>query len=222
LIDGVMILNERTRLLLPKILSFGVIAAMIGAGYGAETSIAANAELRGLIRGTFTGALIGISVGLLSAFVLEVPGTRLARAPFLLAVVVRSLVYLTAIGAGQLLLPNHPPPRPLNISFSDILFSFGVTFVVSFLFEVSSLLGQNVLLSFATGRYHRPQVEDRVFLIIDMKNSTAAAERLGEVDFHRLVNRLVSDLSGPIVLRGGEIHKYVGDEMIATCRLPED
>jgi adenylate cyclase len=55
-----------------------------------------------------------------------------------------------------------------------------------------------------------------LFLIMDMKNSTAAAERLGEVDFHRLLNRLVTDLSGPIVLRDGQIHKHVGDELIAT------
>jgi adenylate cyclase len=60
------------------------------------------------------------------------------------------------------------------------------------------------------------QVEQRVFLIMDMKNSIAAAERLGEVDFHRLLNRLVTDLSGPVVLRDGQIHKYVGDELIAT------
>jgi adenylate cyclase len=84
---------------------------------------------------------------------------------------------------------------------------------------MNSLLGQNVLLSFVTGRYHRPRVEQRVFLIMDMKHSTAAAERLGEVGFHRLLNRLVTDLSGPIVLRGGQIHKYVGDELIATWPL---
>jgi adenylate cyclase len=41
---------------------------------------------------------------------------------------------------------------------------------------------------------------------MDMKNSTAAAGRLGEIDFHRLLNRLVTDLSGPIVLRDGQIH----------------
>ena len=78
--------------------------------------------------------------------------------------------------------------------------------MVAFLLEVNSLLGQNVLLAFITGRYHRPRVEQRVFLIIDMKNSTAAAERLGEVDFHRLLNRLIGDLSGAIVAHKGEIH----------------
>jgi adenylate cyclase len=218
-----MVVDERIRLLLPRILSFVVVGAVIGAGYGYESSVANDAGLRGLIRGALTGVLIGAGVTLLRAFILDAPGTRLARASFLVTVVVRSLVYLVvflaAITVGQLLVPNHPPARPVNISRADVLFCFGATFVVSFLSEMNSLLGQNVLLSFVTGRYHRPQVEQRVFLIMDMKNSTAAAERLGEIDFHRLLNRLVTDLSGPIVLRGGQIHKYVGDELIATWPL---
>jgi adenylate cyclase len=218
-----MVADERIRLLFPRILSFAVISAAIGAGYGYETSIATAAGVRGLVRGALTGALIGVAVSSLIAFILEAPGTRLARASFMVTVVLRSLVYLViflaAIAIGQLLVPNHPQARVVNISRDDLLFCFGATVVVSFLFEVNSLLGQNVLLSFVTGRYHRPQVEQRVFLIMDMKNSTAAAERLGEVNFHRLVNRLVSDLTGPIVLRDGEIHKYVGDELIATWPL---
>ena len=218
-----MVVDERIRLFLPRILGFAVISAAIGAGYGYETSLAAAAGLRGLIRGALSGALIGAAVSSLIAFVLQAPGTRLARASFMVTVAVRSLLYLViflaAMAVAQLLVPNHPPARPVSISRDDVLFCFGVTFVLSFLFEVNSLLGQNVLLSFVTGRYHRPQVEQRVFLIMDMKNSSAAAERLGEVDFHRLVNRLVVDLSGPIVLRDGQIHKYVGDELIATWPL---
>jgi len=218
-----MVVDERIRLVFPRIMGFVVIAAAIGAGYGYETSIAAGAGLRGLIRGVLTGGLIGGAVTSLRIFVLQAPGTRLAGASFMVTVAVRSLLYLVvflaAIAIGQLLLPLHPPARSVSISRDDVLFCFGATFVVSFLFEVNSLLGQNVLLSFVTGRYHRPRVEQRVFLIMDMKNSTAAAERLGEVDFHRLVNRLVTDLSGPIVLRDGQIHKYVGDELIATWPL---
>jgi adenylate cyclase len=218
-----MVVDERIRLLFPRILGFVAIGTVMGAGYGYEASIAAGAGLRGLIRGALTGMLIGVAVSSLSVFVLQAPGTRLARASFMVTVAVRALVYLViflaAIAVGQLLVPNHPPDRPVSISGNDVLFCFGATFVVSFLFEVNSLLGPNVLLSFVTGRYHRPQVEQRVFLIMDMKNSTAAAERLGEVDFHRLLNRLVTDLSGPIALHDGQIHKYVGDELIATWPL---
>jgi len=218
-----MVVDDRIRLLLPRILTFVVLGAAIGAAYGYETSIAVDAGLRGLIRGALAGALIGAAVSSLTALVLQAPDSRLQRASFIVSVAVRSLVYLAiflaAIAVGELILPNHTPARPVSILREDIIFCFGATFLVSFLFEVNSLLGQNVLLSFVTGRYHRPRVEQRVFLIMDMKNSTAAAERLGEVGFHRLLNRLVTDLSGPIVLSGGEIHKYVGDELIATWPL---
>jgi adenylate cyclase len=218
-----MAIDDRTRLVLPRILSFVLLGAVLGAGYGYLTSVADDAGLQGLLRGASTGALIGAVMSSLNAFVLMAPGARLTRAPFLLNVSVRSLIYLAifivAIALGQFLIPNHPPARPVHIGRDDILFCFGATFVVTFMFEVNSLLGQNVLLDFVTGRYHRPHVEERVFLIIDMKNSTAAAERLGEIGFHRLLNRLVTDLSGPIALRGGQIHKYVGDELIATWPL---
>jgi transposase len=76
------------------------------------------------------------------------------------------------------------------------------------------------------GRFLWPSVADGVVTIsvaqlsyllsgIDWR-MPQAAERLGEVDFHRLLNRLMTDLSGPIVLHDGQIHKYVGDGLIAT------
>ena len=127
-------------------------------------------------------------------------------------------IFLFGLAAGQWLVPIPFAPG-VNIRLEDILFFVAVSFVVNFLLDLNSLLGQNALLSFVTGRYFRPRVEQRIFLIIDMKNSTAAAERLGEVDFHRLVDRFVTDLSGPIVTQKGQIHKYVGDELIVIWPL---
>jgi adenylate cyclase len=60
-----------------------------------------------------------------------------------------------------------------------------------------------------------------VFLFIDMVGSTGLAERLGPLAFHRLVNRFVNDLTQPIVAARGEIHRYIGDELIATWKLEE-
>ena len=48
----------------------------------------------------------------------------------------------------------------------------------------------------------------------------ALAERLGELAFHRLVNRFVVDVTTPIVAARGEIHRYVGDQVIASWKLP--
>jgi adenylate cyclase len=102
-----------------------------------------------------------------------------------------------------------------------VLFGLAVSFVFVFMLDVNSLLGQNVLLNFITGRYYAPRLESRVFLFIDMEGSTGLAERLGPLAFHRLVNQFVNDLTQPIVAARGEIHRYVGDELIATWKLEE-
>jgi adenylate cyclase len=52
-----------------------------------------------------------------------------------------------------------------------------------------------------------------------MRASTAIAERLGEERFLDFLNRFITDLSLAIAEAGGEIHKYVGDEIIATWTL---
>jgi adenylate cyclase len=217
-----MVVDDRIRLALPRIIALTLIGAAAGAVYGSATS--PGAELVGLVRGLLSGAFIAGIVVSLDVFVLLAPGAPLTRAPFLLNVGLRSLIFLAVvlgvITGFKWLLPNGAHPD-LDISLNDILFSFAVLFVVTFLFEVNSLLGQNVLLSFVTGRYYRPRVEERVFLIIDMKGSTAAAEQLGEVAFHSLLRRLIGDLSQSIVMHKGEIHKYVGDELIATWPLAE-
>jgi class 3 adenylate cyclase len=73
--------------------------------------------------------------------------------------------------------------------------------------------------SFVAGRYYHPRREERILLFIDMRASTAIAERLGEERFLDFLNRFITDLSLAIAEAGGEIHKYVGDEIIATWTL---
>jgi class 3 adenylate cyclase len=81
------------------------------------------------------------------------------------------------------------------------------------------LLGPGVLFAFVAGRYYHPRREERILLFIDMRASTAIAERLGEERFLDFLNRFITDLSLAIAEAGGEIHKYVGDEIIATWTL---
>jgi adenylate cyclase len=52
-----------------------------------------------------------------------------------------------------------------------------------------------------------------------MRSSTAIAERLGELSYLKFLNRFIADVSLGVAEGGGEIHKYVGDEIIATWRL---
>ena len=81
---------------------------------------------------------------------------------------------------------------------------------------MGSLLGFRMLRNLLTGRYVRPRREQRAFLLIDMKNSTGVAERLGPVRFHELLNDFFRDIAEAALECEAEIHKYVGDEAILT------
>jgi adenylate cyclase len=200
------------------------ISAVIGAVYGHINAVmngSAVISFDAVPRGILIGVVIGSILSSFEVFVLEEPiGAPLRRASFPVHVAVKTVIYLIvilfalALGARALRAPNEP-----GVQRHDVLFSLVAAFVFNFVLDVDRLLGQNVLLNFITGRYYHPRLEQRVFLFIDLEGSTGFGERLGPLAFHRLLNRFVTDLTGPIVAARGEIHRYIGDELIATWKL---
>ena len=85
--------------------------------------------------------------------------------------------------------------------------------------EVSDNLGQGVLRNFFIGKYHKPQVEERIFMFLDMKSSTTIAEQIGHVRYFEMLKEYFSDLSDSIVKYNGEIYQYVGDEIVVSWKL---
>src|SRR5271169_4482673 len=145
----------------------------------------------------------------------------LPRLPYPFRHILWATALAAALGAAYAERRLLPAPAERGIESGDVLFSLAAAFVFAFMQAVNSLLGQNVLINFITGRYYAPRLESRVFLFLDMEGSTGLAERLGPLAFHRLLNRFVLDLTQPIVAARGEIHRYVGDELIATWKLEE-
>jgi adenylate cyclase len=148
----------------------------------------------------------------------------LRRTSFLVNLAIKTVIYLVIIlvaltmGAWFFPAPSEVGVW-LPIQRQDVLFSFAAVLVIRLVDDINHLLGQNVLLNFITGRYHRPRLEQRVFLFIDIEGSTTLAERLGDLAFHRLVNRFVVDITDPIVAAYGKIYRYVGDELIASWKI---
>ena len=56
-------------------------------------------------------------------------------------------------------------------------------------------------------------------MFLDMKSSTAIAERLGHVQYFELLREYYADLSDPTIQYAGEIYQYVGDEIVVTWDL---
>ena len=202
------------------------LAAALGASYAEMHVLQRGGQalgVYGLARGALTGAVIA---GILTSFD-ALRSERAARraaspAPFAVHVAIRTVIYLGVILFGLKFGSSlFPAPGENGIESGDVLFSLAAAFVFVFILDVNSLLGQNVLINFITGRYYAPRLESRVFLLIDMEGSTGFAERLGPLAFHRLVKRFIDDLTQPIVATRGEIHRYIGDELIATWKLEE-
>ena len=172
--------------------------------------------------GAAIGGSMAIAIFSLERFVLRRNASALfGRLPFLPYLALRSSLYV-----GVLLSVNElairfgtPEGRFVAIRQVDMLFSVTLCIAGNLLFSVNDLLGPGVLFAFAAGRYHHPRREERMLLFIDMRSSTAIAERLGETRFLDYLNRFFFDVSVAIADAGGEIHKYVGDEVIATWAL---
>jgi class 3 adenylate cyclase len=71
----------------------------------------------------------------------------------------------------------------------------------------------------SSSTYHRPVAEERIIMFLDLSDSTALAEKMGELRLHDLITYFFFDIDSQIVAHDGEVHAYVGDEVIVTWPL---
>lgn len=187
-----------------------VLGSLIG---GAGASMAAGAVIGLLVTAGIVGFNVSWAVGLIPA------GWR--EAPFLVVLLTRSLVWLAVIVVGVSL----PLLTIAGLTFTDLVdqqfvISITASFVAALLFnfvaQVDRLLGRGVLVSLVLGRYHRPREEVRVFLLVDLRESTQIAEQLGNLRYHAFLRRFIGDVTGSVMRFRAEVHRYVGDEVILT------
>lgn len=177
----------------------------------------------GLLQGVFAGALIGALATFFANVYPELKSGRwLGELSFSRSVIVKSLVNLIIIVFSIRL--GIAIFYPFGGAFAWTAPEFIVTLAISgmlivvfnFVFEINQMLGQRVLRNFVTGAYHHPHEEERMFLFIDLVGSTGIAERLGPLRFHGLLDMFFRGLGNSVLEHKGEIHKYVGDEVIIS------
>ena len=106
-----------------------------------------------------------------------------------------------------------PVVLPLMIVFATLMVT---------LLRVIGYIGGNNLFYLITGRYRRPVIENRVFMFLDMKDSTSLVTRLGALKTRELIGKLFYDISQPITDHGGDIYRYTGDGLVATWAYHDD
>jgi adenylate cyclase len=195
-------------------------SALISAYYGFRVGEIEGTPLAGIATGITSSLMIATPIMLFEMWGQRTGIVRrLRRLPLAVYFGIRVLFYVVIIVVGLVAARLVAGSQPF--AFTDIFegsFTFAVAMVVltNVAIEIGHLLGFGTLKNLLTGRYVRPRREDRVFLLIDMKNSTGVAERLGPIRFHELLNAFFDDISDAALECEAEIHKYVGDEAILT------
>ena len=202
-----------------RLLASIIATSAAGSGIYGYVNVSDISPLQGGVLGVITGAFISGTLASLEIYLLNGPRSRaFHRVPFAALLAGRIAVYLAVILLGlaiaRWLVEGHAA-----IQRDSLIFGIAASIAINFVFSVNRLLGPGVLVSFVAGRYHQPRIEERVLLFIDLESSTRIAERLGEVRFLIFLNRFIADVSEAIVGARGEIHKYVGDELIVTWKL---
>jgi adenylate cyclase len=145
------------------------------------------------------------------------------RLPLAAAILLRTIVYGVVIMAALLLVPwAYSGERPSLYRpgiVGDVVFSVAATFVFVSLTSIVQLIGPNVLGSLLTGRYYHAREEQRIVVFLDLVGSTSIAEDIGNIRFHALLSETFTRLSRIVTDFGGEVHRYVGDALIATWPL---
>ncbi len=101
----------------------------------------------------------------------------------------------------------------------NLLTWLSVAIITIFTMQISEKFGRVVFRNLLVGKYYVPKEEDRIFMFLDLKSSTAIAEKLGSVLYFKFLNDFIEDASLPIIENCGEIYQYVGDEVIITWPL---
>lgn len=156
---------------------------------------------------------------------------KLASKFVIYALVLFSIILITYPIAGAIesgLSPFHPDVLTKLIRFLSSFVFFNTALQMSIeLFlsliyaTISEHLGYNVLRNFFTGKYHKPKHEQRIFMFLDMKNSTTIAEKLGHYKYFEFLQTYYNSLSDAIIQHQGEVYQYIGDEIVLTWRLEE-
>jgi adenylate cyclase len=160
-------------------------------------------------------------------------GHALDRAPFVVTLALRLLVYgvvVIAVIGGRLgrrlavalaepvlgpdpALTGHivGSPAAQQVIVAVVLLGAGIL-----LLQISRLVGDRTLRDIVLGRYHRSRSEERFFLFVDIVGSTPLAERVGTDAVHRFLGEVFRLASDPIDEHHGDVHQYVGDEVVIT------
>ncbi len=175
------------------------------------------------------GVIFGLMFGLIN-FLVDI--TIIRRRSFSALILIKTLLYIIAmiISGGAVIvffrIFNIVPKEMLDsMTLDNFPFSFLISFAlylvlmiltINFLLQINRKFGYGVLFYMLSGKYHKPRIESRIFMFLDMKDSTGCVERLGHYDYSLLLQSCIHDLTDIIIRYKAQVYQYVGDEVVLT------
>ncbi|WP_085905761.1 adenylate/guanylate cyclase domain-containing protein [Kiloniella majae] len=144
----------------------------------------------------------------------------IVSAIFIKSLVVVCIVMLTAIFSGYAFHGRFNLEFFTEAHYIRVLIIVGILFIaLQTATQVIRIIGARALINILLGKYRQPVQENRIFMFLDIVGSTTLAERLGDLGVQHMINEFFFDITEPILEHGGEIHRYIGDQVIVTWPL---
>lgn len=141
---------------------------------------------------------------------------------FYFALIVALVVATTyGISSGQGLLKYISGPQFQQFIFHGdylIIVVYALFFcgLVSFTLMMSRKIESRIMFNIISGKYRKPVEEERIFMAIDLNNSTKIAEELEVERYCEFINQFYMDLTPAILSTNGQIYRYVGDQVLIS------
>ncbi|MEN0002999.1 MAG: adenylate/guanylate cyclase domain-containing protein [Bacteroidota bacterium] len=97
-----------------------------------------------------------------------------------------------------------------------LLYIVFCSFVFSLMKIAAERFGKGVFFKILMGKYRTPKEEERIFMFLDLKDSTTIAEKLGHLRYSQFIQDCFYDLNLVVLKYEAEIYQYVGDEAVLT------
>ena len=169
---------------------------------------------------------------------LAVDYTSIHRLSYGITIVIKTVLYVAAIavisvlmygiimtiGFSQVTAEEYATflvenPLPVSFYFGAIVFFVMSTLLINFIALMNKKFGQGQMWSIFIGKYNKPITENRIFMFLDLSESTTIAEKLGHIIYSKLLQQCFLDMNRLIPSSNAEIYQYVGDEAVLTWKV---
>jgi adenylate cyclase len=180
-----------------------------------------------LLVAVFLGVLYGISIGLPGYYLDKAISRRLSLGKMIIckaAIAVAVLIMLLLLLRFVLFDLLMGSSSFLGIQWNDrswdylfallLIYYFFMTLLIGFINQVNKKYGPGILIPLLLGRYRSPKSVIRIFMFMDLKSSTAAAEELGHLKYSSFIRDCFMDINEVLFPFRAQVYQYVGDGIV--------